>query len=73
MEQRLYSYEELALLKDFITNLGLNLPEDRLTYVWENYKRITGSNENQPCSCQSSSGLWIKAVQAIRTYIQENS
>ena len=73
MEQRLYTYEEISQLKDFITNLGLNLPEDRLTYVWENYKRITGSNENQPCSCQSSAGLWVKAVTAIRTYVQENS
>jgi hypothetical protein len=73
MEQQLYTYEEISQLKDFITNLGLNLPEDRLTYVWENYKRITGSNENQPCSCQSSAGLWVKAVTAIRTYVQENS
>jgi len=73
MEQQLYTYEEISQLKDFITNLGLNLPEDRLTYVWDNYKRITGSNEPTPCSCQSSSGLWIKAVTAIRTYVQENA
>ena len=68
-----YTKEELAELKQFITSLGLNLPEDKLHYVWDNYKRITGSNENQPCSCQSSASLWIKAVEAIRTYVQENA
>ena len=71
--ERVYTYEELAELKEFITNLGMNLPEDKLTYVWENYKRITGANEPQPCSCQSSASLWIKAVDAIRTYVQENA
>jgi hypothetical protein len=71
--ERLYSYEELALLKDFITNLGLNLPEDKLHAVCDNSKRITGENEPQPCSCQSSASLWIKAVTAIRTYVQENA
>jgi len=71
--ERLYSYEELAELKEFITNLGMHLPEDKMNYVWENYKRITGSNEPTPCSCQSSAGLWVKSVTAIRTYVQENS
>jgi hypothetical protein len=71
--ERLYTYEELAELKEFITNLGHNLAEDKMNYVWENYKRITGSNEPTPCSCGSSASLWIKAVTAIRTYIQENA
>jgi hypothetical protein len=68
--EREYTYEEIAELKDFITNLGMNLPEDKLTYVWSNYKRILNVEETQPCSCQSSSGLWIKAVDTIRNFIK---
>ena len=71
MENRDWTYEEIAELKEFITNLGLNLPENKLTYVWENYKRITGSTEQTPCSCQSSSGLWIKAVDTIRNFVKD--
>ncbi len=70
MENRDWTYEEIAEMKDFITNLGLNLPEDKLTYVWSNYKRIVGVEEPQPCSCQSSSGLWIKAVNTIREFVK---
>jgi hypothetical protein len=65
-----YTEEEYKELKEFITNLGMNLPEDKLNYVWENYKRITGSTEQTPCSCQSSSGLWIKAVNTIREFVK---
>jgi hypothetical protein len=68
--ERVYTYEEIAELKEFITNLGMNLPEDKLTYVWSNYKRIADVNEPQPCSCQSSSGLWIKAVDTIRNFVK---
>lgn len=69
--ERVYTYEELAELKEFITNLGMNLPEDKLTYVWSNYKRIAEVEEPQPCSCQSSSGLWIKAVDTIRNFVKD--
>lgn len=71
MENRDYTYEEIAELKEFITNLGMNLPEDKMSYVWGNYKRIAGVEEPQPCSCQSSSGLWIKAVDTIRNFIKD--
>lgn len=71
MENRDYTYEEISEMKEFLTNLGMNLPENRLNYVWENYKRITGVNEPTPCSCQSSSGLWIKAIQVLRDFIKD--
>lgn len=67
----LFTEEEYTELKTFITDLGLHLPDDKLTYVWSAYKTIAGVTENQPCSCQSASGLWIKAIAVIRDYINQ--
>ena len=66
-----YTSEEYEELKGFITTLGMNLPEDKMTYVWYNYRRITNSTEPQPCGCQSAAGLWIKAIDTIRNYVKE--
>ena len=41
-----------------------------LGYVWGTYKTITGSQENQPCSCKSAGGLWLKAVNVLRDYLK---
>lgn len=57
-------------LKEKMSSIAMHLPENMLNYVWNNYKLVTGSIENQPCSCASAAGLWIKAVNALKDYIK---
>jgi hypothetical protein len=61
---------EYLELKSKIDSIRDYLPEMLLGYVWGTYKRLTGSQENQPCSCKSSGGLWLKAVTVLRDYLK---
>lgn len=67
-----YTEQELAELIETLKTMGGYLPKDKTVYIWDNYKRITGSKENQPCMCPSSGKLWQKAITAINTYLKEN-
>jgi len=62
--------QEYLELKSKIQSITDYLPEMLLAYTWDNYKRITGSQENQPCSCKSSGNQWLKAVNVLRDYIK---
>jgi hypothetical protein len=62
--------QEYLELKDKIQSIKDYLPEMLLNYVWSTYKRITGSQEHQPCSCGSAAGLWRKAVDVLQDYIK---
>jgi hypothetical protein len=73
MEENKYhplTESEYLELKSKIDSIKDYLPEMLLNYVWGTYKTITGSKENQPCSCKSSGLLWLKAVNALRDYIK---
>lgn len=59
--------EELKYLADSITTF---IPKHLMKDVWQGYKQISNSNEPQPCSCKSSSGLWLKAVNTIKEYVK---
>jgi hypothetical protein len=61
---------EYLELKSKIDSIRDYLPEMLLNYVWDTYKKITLSNENQPCSCKSSGALWLKAVTVLRDYLK---
>jgi hypothetical protein len=67
----MFTEEELTEMKAVMDSLGNYLPDSQMSNVWNWYKRITNSKEPQPCSCKSSSGLWVKAVTAVRHYITE--
>lgn len=73
MADNLYTNEDFKLLRETIQSITSHIPEQQAGYVWNNYKAISGSNENQPCMCGSSAGLWRKAVDTIREYIKTNS
>jgi len=66
-----YTEEEYKELKEKISGIKDWLPENLLVYIWDNYKKISGSNENRPCSCGSAAKHWAKAVNTIREYINE--
>jgi len=71
-DNTLYTKEEFISLKQTIDGIGNHLPEGLVGMIWDNYKKISGSNENQPCTCGSSASLWRKAVETIRNYINQN-
>ena len=62
---------EYLELKSKIDSIKDYLPESLLGYTWGNYKKISGSNENQPCGCKSAGGLWLKAVTILREYLNK--
>jgi hypothetical protein len=68
----LYTNEEFKSLVETLDSIGNYLPDDKVGYIWSNYQKIANTTESMPCSCSSSAGLWIKAVNTIRTYINEN-
>lgn len=72
MENRLYTNEEFKELVEFAGSITTHIPENKAGYVWHNYRKISGSNENSPCMCGSSAGLWRKAMETIREYIKNN-
>jgi len=71
MEQTKFTAEEYQALKDLIARTKDYLADGDLSLVWNSYKKITSSEENQPCGCGSAAGLWKKAVDSIRNYIKE--
>lgn len=71
MEQTKFTDEEYQSLKELIARTKDYLADADLNLVWSSYKKITSSQENQPCSCGSSAGLWAKAVNNIRDYIKQ--
>ena len=72
MENNLYTPEEFIKLKQLSESITTNIPEAEANNVWNNYKKISGSNENPPCMCQSAAGLWRKAMNVIHDYVRQN-
>jgi hypothetical protein len=60
---------ELTELKSVLSEISTRIPENRAGYVWNTFNKIRGLHEAQPCMCQSSAGHWLRAVNALRDYI----
>lgn len=73
-EQKIGSYtlEEFELLKKEMAAISNHIPDSMMGFVWDNYLKITNINEPRPCGCKSAAGLWIKAVDNIRKFIEKN-
>lgn len=67
----MYTEQEYNELKEFILGVKDWIPDNKLTYIWQNYLKINGHQEPQPCGCKSSANLWRKAVDRIKEYIKE--
>jgi len=61
-------YNELKAIVDSITT---HIPNDKMNFIWNNYKTITGSREATPCSCGSAAGHWRRAVDEIKNFISK--
>ena len=64
-----YTEEEYIELKNVVDAIGAYIPNDKMGFIWNNYKKITKSKESQPCSCGSAAGHWRRAVDEIRNFI----
>jgi len=70
--QTKFKEEEYEYLKEQMKRVGTHLPEDMTGLIWSSYRKIAGNVGGQPCTCSSSGGLWLAAVNAINNYIKEN-
>ena len=73
MADKLFTDEEFNELVQTLNGITTHIPENLGPYIWDTYKKVTGSNENRPCYCGSSANLWRKAVDANREYVKKNS
>lgn len=66
-----YTPLEYAELKEIINTITTHIPTDKMSWVWNNYKRISGDKSNQPCSCGSAAKYWINATNTIREFVKK--
>ena len=66
-----YTEVEFLELKEIVSKITTHRPNDRMGWVWENYRMISGDGAPQPCSCGSASGHWIKAVSVIKDFVNK--
>jgi hypothetical protein len=72
MNNEKFTKEELEHLRIQMQRVGTHLPEDMTGLIWSSYGKIAGNVGGQPCTCASSGGLWLAAVNAINNYLKEN-
>jgi hypothetical protein len=67
-----FTYEEFQIIKAEMEAIGVYLPSDATAQrkLWQNCTRIRGKAENQPCSCKSSAGLWVRCIDDIKEFIK---
>ena len=65
-----FTNEEFDNLKTAVNSIKNYIPKDKMGLIWQSYKRISGSNEPQPCSCPSSAGHWKKAYEVVSDYVK---
>lgn len=66
-----YTEVEYMELKSILDAISTHIPTDKMSFIWNNYKKITGSKEATPCSCGSAAGHWRRAVDEIRNFIDK--
>ena len=64
-----YTETEYKELKEVMDKITTYIPHDRMGWVWSNHKKITNTNEMQPCSCGSAASHWKRAAENIRNFI----
>lgn len=69
MEQNIFSEAEFEGLKMTVSSIKNYIPKDKMGFIWESYKRISGSKEPQPCGCPSAAGHWKKAYEVVSNYV----
>ena len=65
-----YTENELNELREVIGSITDRIPQDKVSFIWNNYKKISGDKSSQPCTCKSSAGLWGNALKTITDYLR---
>jgi hypothetical protein len=70
-----FTLEEFQIIQAEMNAIGVYLPSDATAQrkLWQNCVRIRGKAENQPCSCKSSAGLWVRCIDDIKGFIKARS
>ena len=63
--------EEFLRLETELKSISTFLPENQMRFIWNMVNRVRGRNENQPCACRSSAGLWTRAIDDLRKFVNE--
>jgi hypothetical protein len=73
MDNRFHPYTEEGYkeLKAFAQDIRDYIPENKASYVWNNFKLISGDKSNQPCNCGSAAKYWGLAMNTIRDFIKK--
>jgi len=58
-------------LKNTLADIKDYIHESKMSYIWNTFKLVSGSIENQPCSCASAAGHWVRAVNALRDFVSK--
>lgn len=64
--------DEFHKLESELKNITTRIPDNLMPYIWDMYLKVSGTQENRPCGCQSAAGLWIKAIDTLRNFVNNN-
>lgn len=62
---------EYIHLREFLSQLGYFLPDDKAGYVWGLFNRLRNVNEPQPCTCPSAGVHWKRAIDYLTDWVKE--
>lgn len=65
--------EEFVKLGLELEKITTRIPDNMMPYIWDTYLKVSGTQENRPCGCQSAAGLWIKAIDTLRNFVNSNA
>lgn len=62
---------ELQEIKEGLSKIGGYIPIEMTDWVWNNYKKLSNSNEGKPCNCGSAAGHWRRAVDFLTDWVKQ--
>ena len=62
---------EFQELKLNLEGIGSHLPTHLAGYMWAKCNAIRGERTSQPCTCQSSGGLWLACIDVLKNFVKE--
>lgn len=65
-----FNQEEIQEIRDNMSKISTHIPTNLTSWVWDTYRKISGSNEPKPCTCPSSGKLWKKSVDTINSFLK---
>ena len=66
------SNTEWKEIKEGLDKIGSYIPIEMTDWVWDNYKRLSNSNEAKPCNCYMAAAHWKRAIGFLRDWVNQN-